>query len=429
MKRALVLGLLIALASLHAEAKELPLTILSDPPKAQIWEGDQFVGVTGEPVNLSQDPHQLTLKLPNHQDVDVSLTGADIDDGVYPKAGPLKLPPLGAAQALRDLLAYHPWRVGVVLGLLGLTVGLVRHGSRMKQRQNALDRLRGGNDEEGSEQRSLIMETLGDYRVVSSLGRGGMAEVYLAVPEASLDPSQGVAIKVLNREMRDRPDLVERFEREVMISQELTHPGIVGVKGHGWHNGRLYLIMELVEGKELRELLPTLDPARIPDILSQLMQAVDFAHGRGIFHRDLKPENVMVTSTGRVKVMDFGLGRAVDSQTLTQAGSAMGTPRYIAPETVASAAGEDAADQYSLGVMAFEMLVGRPPFESDEVLYLLYCHGNVEPPRPSSLAPYLSPEIDEVLLRMLEKDPRARFRTVEEARARLLGALREFTGP
>lgn len=425
--RQLKLGvLLLALMSGAGTARELPLIIVTDPPRAQIWESGQFVGESGQPIQLSQNPHQLTLKLPNHSDLPLSVDATLLKHGRIPVSGALKMTPTTYVQAGRDLLENHLLLVLSVAVGLALGGWFLARGSKLRRRQDALETLV-SIKLDGIEARSLIMEKLGNYRIVSPLGKGGMAEVYLGVPNDSLDPGQGVAIKVLNREMRDRSDLVERFEREVMISQELTHPGIVGVKGHGWHHGRLYLIMELVEGKELRELLP-LEPSRIPDILSQLMQAVDFAHGRGIFHRDLKPENVMITSGGRVKVMDFGLGRAVDSQTLTQAGSAMGTPRYIAPETVAGMTGEDPADQYSLGVMAFEMLVGRPPFESDEVLYLLYCHGNVAPPRPSSLAPHLSPEIDEILLRMLEKDPRARFRTVEEARVRLIEAIEGLGG-
>ena len=193
--------------------------------------------------------------------------------------------------------------------------------------------------------------------------------------------------------------------------------------GLAWE--RLYLVMEMVEGVQLRKVVPELaaDRTRAMNLLAQLMDAVNYAHQRGVAHRDLKPENVMLTKSGRIKVMDFGLARAIDSQTLTQVGSTMGTPKYMAPEMVASASADDRADQYALGIMAYEILTGRLPFDSDEVLYLLYCHANQQPPAPSSVCPDLDEEVDRVLLRMLSKTPRERFRDVEAAKLALQKAL------
>ena len=403
-----------------ALGEEAEHTFHSFPP-ALVYEADRFLGRTGEPIKLNKDPHTLTLRQENHARLDVQLLGQDLAGGRQPKKGEFELEPDNALVGLRDSLMYRPGRSSAIALVVLLLLAAAR---RMLSSHRRHQVLLGMVSSEGGEHRSLIMEQVGEYRVVSLLGQGGMAEVYLAVPRQTLAMESAVALKVLNREMRDRSELAERFTREVTISQELSHPGIVQIHGWGWHNGRMYLAMEYLEGRELRQLLPELakDRQTLKDVLSQLFQAVDYAHQRGVAHRDLKPENVMVTEAGRVKVMDFGLARAVDSQTLTQAGSSMGTPRYIAPETVAGQTGDDRADQYALGIMAFEMLVGRAPFESDEVLYLLYCHGNVEPPAPSSLAD-LPVALDAPILRMLAKDPRARFRTVEEARVQLLAAL------
>lgn len=409
-----------------AAADDHDVVIRSFPPHASIAEGPTFLGKTGQPIRLDQNPHQLTLSLEGHQPVNISLTGPDVEAGIYPANGEIVLAPLSTAWAIRDELSYRRWRVALVVSVLLGGLYARSRWSSLRKRQDVLESLTG--DGKSGELRSLIMEQVGGYRVISTLGQGGMAEVYQAVPNDTLNKDEAVAIKVLNREMRDRPDLVARFEREVLISEELTHPGIVQVRSWGWHQSRLYLVMELIEGQELRQLMPRLkgDKERLKNLLSQLMVAVDHAHQRGISHRDLKPENVMVTPGERVKVMDFGLARAMDSRTLTQAGSAMGTPRYIAPETVAGRGGDDLADQYTLGIMAFEMLTGRPPFDSDEVLHLLFCHGNVEPPAPSSLNPAVPASLDQAILRMLEKDPRERFRTVEDARVAVLEALEEM---
>jgi serine/threonine protein kinase len=277
----------------------------------------------------------------------------------------------------------------------------------------------------GSGQRSLILQQIGNYRVLSMLGEGGMAEVYSAVPIETMDIKAAVAIKVINKESREKGASMDRFQREIEVSQGLNHPGIVEVKEWGWHGDRLYLAMELVEGQELRELLPDIrrDWGKIGDILSQLMVAVNFAHQQGVYHRDLKPENVMITSDGKVKVMDFGLAKTIDSKTLTKTGTCMGTPKYIAPEAISGKDVDDRADQYTLGVMAYEMIVGQVPFDGDEVFHLLYSHAALPPPPPSMVVEGMPQAIDDVLLRMLSKIPEERYRDVEEARVELLKAL------
>ena len=394
------------------------------PPGAQIFDyGAKYLGRSGEPISLTPGNHTLTLRLENHEDKSFTLGGLDIGKGRYPESGSLALRPLTFRQSIENALRYR-WQL-ILPGILMLALAValaVRYSRRLKRHESLLESLVDHGQIESS---SMIAHLIGSYRVLSHLGKGGMADVYLGVPKDSLDTKAAVAIKVINRDLRDQSEFVDRFQREIVVSQGLAHSGIVEVIEWGWHGDRLYLVMELVEGRQLREVLPELtdDLIRATDLLSQLMQAVEYAHQRGVAHRDLKPENVMVTPGGRIKVMDFGLARAVDSRTLTQVGSTLGTPKYMAPEMISASSGDDRADQYSLGVMAYEILAGRLPFDSDELLFLLYCHANQEPPVPSSVRPSLNEAVDEVLMRMLRKGPRERYRDVEEARMALLKAL------
>lgn len=402
----------------HAQNGQADFVVETFPPGAEIFDyGAKYLGRSGEPITLSPGNHNLILRLDGHADTSVTVGGMDVSKGRYPGSGALSLPPLSVRQALLDWLTYRWHYLLAATGLL-LAVGRgVRQQRRLSRKQHVLESLVQPGE---GESRSLVRQQVGGYRVLSHLGGGGMADVYLGVPKDSLDSGSTVAIKVINSELRDQPEFVERFQREIVVSQGLAHPGIVEVREWGWHGDRLYLAMELVEGQQLRKLLPALvgDRERSLDVLSQLMKAVDYAHQRGVYHRDLKPENVMITSAGQVKVMDFGLARAVDSRTLTLPGTTMGSPKYIAPEMISGEGGDDRADQYALGVMAYEMLTGQLPFVSDEVLFLLYSHATLDPP-----APGLGQQVDEVLLRMLRKVPRERYRDVEEARMALLASL------
>ena len=419
---ALLIGPLLSLAA--AADSPANFVIETYPPGAQIFDyGSKYLGRSGEPIRLSPGNHTLTLRLANHEEKSFTIGGLDIGKGRYPESGRLTLRPLTYVQAAKNTLKYR-WKFllsGTLLLGFTATWGL-RYVRRQKHQQRLLDSLV---DQSQAEVRSMISHQVGSYRILSHLGKGGMADVYLGVPKDSLDSKAAVAIKLINKELRDQTEFVDRFQREIVVSQGLAHPGIVEVLEWGWHGDRLYLVMELVEGRQLREVLPELtnDTERSMEFLSQLMKAVEYAHQRGVAHRDLKPENVMVTTGDRIKIMDFGLARAVDSRTLTQVGSTLGTPKYMAPEMISASSGDDRADQYALGVMAYEILVGQLPFDSDELLYLLYCHANQEPPRPSSVRPSLPEAVDDVLLRMLRKGPRERFRDVEEARMALLAAV------
>lgn len=252
-------------------------------------------------------------------------------------------------------------------------------------------------------------ETLGPWRLLDVLGRGGMATVYRAVPEATLDAGEAVAVKVMKPEYSER----ERFLREYRVTRDLSHLGIVRVVDGGvTDEGVLYIAMELIEGQPLEELIP---PGGLPvsEALSHfhsLLDALAYAHARGIVHRDLKPRNVMITRKGRVKLMDFGLARGADLSKITDTGTLMGTPAYVAPEQIAGGRELDArTDQYALGVMLFELVTGRRPFESPQPMAVLMAHLKESPPSPREFRPDLPATVEAVILRLLAKAPEDRY--------------------
>ncbi len=229
-------------------------------------------------------------------------------------------------------------------------------------------------------------QRVGSYEIVRMLARGGMAVVYL-VRQPALD--REVVLKRLDLE-RDDPTLAQRFVREARLAAALDHPNIVTLFDFFEHDGVPYIAMEYVNGGSLRSLVGTLDLPQVLGVLEGTLAGLAHAERRGIAHRDLKPENVLVTRRGNVKIADFGIARAYNalSQRLTVTGKAMGTPVYMAPEQAMDDAIGPQTDLYALGVIVYELLTGRPPFESDSPMGVLYCHVHKPPPPlPASLPP------------------------------------------
>jgi eukaryotic-like serine/threonine-protein kinase len=262
----------------------------------------------------------------------------------------------------------------------------------------------------------------GRYRLLRRIGSGGMADVWLA-EDSHLQ--RRVALKVLHRRFAQDREFVERFRREAESAAGLQHPNVVAVFDRGDVDGTYYIAMQLVEGRSLKDLIDQgLTPAQAVALIRQVLEAAGFAHRHGIVHRDLKPQNVLVDDEGKVTVTDFGIARAGASE-ITQAGSVMGTPHYLSPE---QAQGQDVtavSDLYSVGVMLYEALAGRPPFEAESAVAIAMKQVSHTPQRPSSIDPNVSPALDAVTMRALEKDPGQRFQSAEAFIAALDAALRD----
>jgi serine/threonine-protein kinase len=262
----------------------------------------------------------------------------------------------------------------------------------------------------------------GRYRVLSKLGGGGMADVWLA-EDAHLQ--RRIALKVLHRRFAQDREFVMRFQREAEAAAGLQHPNIVSVFDRGEWEGTYYIAMQYVDGPTLKQLIDsgiTLEQAVA--VIRQVLQAAGYAHRQGIVHRDLKPQNVIVDPEGKAVVTDFGIARAGVSE-ITQTGSVMGTPHYLSPEQAQGFETTAVSDLYSIGVMLYEALTGRVPFEGESAVAVAMKQVSQMPQRPSSLQPRVSPALDAVVMRALEKDPGQRFQSADAFIAALDQAMRE----
>jgi hypothetical protein len=269
----------------------------------------------------------------------------------------------------------------------------------------------------GVRQSDALPQTIGRYEVLGRLGTGATGLVFLA-----MDPliRRRVAIKTLHVTRSLSPEqwqvVHERFLREAQTAGNIDHPNIVKIYDMGREeSGELYIVMECVEGESLDRILDRerKTPEEVVALLAQVAAAFDVAHACGIVHRDVKPGNLMVTPDGVVKVTDFGIARIASSH-LTQDLRELGTPRYMSPEQVQGLELSGRADLFALGVIAYQLLCGRVPFEGDSHFTLAYQIVHAHPPAASSLAPELPPAVDHVLERMLHKDPARRFATGKE---------------
>src|SRR5258708_1838969 len=244
----------------------------------------------------------------------------------------------------------------------------------------------------------------GRYRILRKLGSGGMANVYLAEDQ---ELGRRVAIKILNDRHAGDEQFVERFRREAKNAAGLTHPNIVSIYDRGEAEGTYYIAMEYLEGRSLKELVVSRGPAPVNvaiEYAKQILSALRFAHRHGIVHRDIKPHNVLVDSDGRVKVTDFGIARAGTSQ-MTEAGSIVGTAQYLSPEQARGTGVDQRSDLYSLGIVLYELVTGKLPFNGDTPVEIAMKHLSQTPELPSSIRPELPHELDLVVMRALAKNP------------------------
>jgi eukaryotic-like serine/threonine-protein kinase len=259
------------------------------------------------------------------------------------------------------------------------------------------------------------------YELNHLIARGGMAEVYRA-HDRLLD--RPVALKVLFSELSIDRSFVERFRREAQAAANLSHPNIVPVFDWGEDTGTYFIVMEFIDGRPLSSILKSSGPLsaeRTADIGSHVAAALGYAHKHKVIHRDVKPGNVLITDEGQVKVTDFGIARALNTEeSLTQTGAVMGTATYFSPEQAEGIGVDTRSDIYSLGVVLFEMVTGRPPFMGDTPVSVASKHVRDHPPAPRELNPSIPPTFEAIILKSMAKDPAHRYQTAEELRADLL---------
>src|SRR4051812_48257576 len=266
---------------------------------------------------------------------------------------------------------------------------------------------------------TLIGTTIdGRYRITGRVARGGMATVYTATDERL---ERTVALKIIHPSQAANAQFVDRFTDEAKTIARLTHPNVVAVYDQGRHLGLPYLVMEYVHGRTLRDLLTqrgTVEPVEACSILEQMLAAIAAAHRAGLVHRDVKPENVLVAEAPSggagnlvdavVKVADFGLARAVEASNVDDSGQLMATVAYVAPELVTDGHADARTDVYSAGIVLFEMLTGKVPYDGGQPVEVAWQHVDNDVPAPSSIVPGLPPVLDDLVARATRRDPGAR---------------------
>jgi eukaryotic-like serine/threonine-protein kinase len=270
----------------------------------------------------------------------------------------------------------------------------------------------------------------GRYELGELIGYGGMAEVHRG---RDVRLGRDVAIKVLRADLARDPSFLNRFRREAQSAAGLNHPSIVSVYDTGEDVGmegtsQPYIVMEFVEGRTLRDILKAegrLPPRRAMEIIADVSAALDFSHRAGLIHRDVKPANVMITQAGAVKVMDFGIARAVadNSSTVTQTANVIGTAQYLSPEQARGESVDARSDVYSTGCLLYELVTGAPPFQGDSPVAVAYQHVRENPTAPSSRVPGLPRAIDSIVMKALAKNPLNRYQSAGEMRSDLQRAL------
>lgn len=432
--------------------KPTHVIIKTDPPAANVFvlfpsnlSGKDFMGTSDKMLVIpdrefdSATPYNFYFKQPYYKEQRKQIAFAEfseVPDGApyYPPSGAIKITPIipvisqvllytiaDGYRAARSLIAAI---IIVIISTIIIYIGKkILRDLEVKKRNIRWDALitRFG------EKDPWFNKQIGDYLTIAKIGAGGMATVYMAVPKETRDEKNAVAIKVMQIDMMDNKEYTVRFKREMHITSSLIHPNILKILDYGDSDGLLYIIMELVRGKRLTDEIPDggMTVKKFMGYFRPLLSALEYAHDKGIVHRDLKPQNIMLNEDGRLIVMDFGLAREENSSTVTASGAAIGTPAYMSPEQASGKPFDARTDQYSLGIMAFQMLAGQLPFYDDNTVQLMLKHLMEPPPPLSQYRKDLPEELGRVIQRMLEKEPDDRYPSLREAHHALENIVKE----
>jgi len=276
-------------------------------------------------------------------------------------------------------------------------------------------------------------EKIGNFRIVETIGKGAMGVVYRAIDEQ--DGSQ-VALKVFYPDTQLSPDqqtdLLRRFEKEAEILKAIKHENVVGYREFGRIDGKEYLAMEFLEGQNLKELIEmgvTFTVEEVVDIAMQALSGLCACHEQGIIHRDIKPANIIKLPNGVVKLTDFGIARILTEATISRTGTVVGTPNYMSPEQIKGEELSPASDLFSLGVVLYELLTKRKPFDADTITSIMYNVVNLEPPPLSFYNPELPPALEIVLKKALAKNPSERYSTARSFQKDLMAVIDKLPLP
>ncbi len=271
------------------------------------------------------------------------------------------------------------------------------------------------------------------YRLLNPLGSGGMAVVYKATDEML---ERTVAIKILREDYTNDSDFREQFKQEAKAAANLSHPNIVTVYDFGFNDDQIFIVIEFIDGKDLKSLIRETKPFKVEDAVGLIAQAcagIGYAHRAGLVHCDVKPHNMLISKDFRLKVTDFGIARALATIHPDEKSEIVwGSPHYFSPEQAAGQAPSPASDVYSLGVILYEMLTGQLPFEASDATELAKMHRTEPPPPPRKINPLIPKPLEEITLKVLSKEPSSRYRTADQLGRVLLsfGSINEEkTGP
>jgi hypothetical protein len=405
------------------------LEIVSQPGGASVYLDDELVGATDPEwgrlvrTGVPAGRHRIRLALAGYQDLEDEVEVQPGGPGDFRR----RLTPVDGSVDRRLVLFG-----ALALVLLGLTAWALRRPPAAPA-TGTPGRLRGfdsvptparatppGFGSPGVVRDAEGVDHFGEYRLLEPLGRGGMASVYKVERRGEV-----CALKRPLPIFLEEPEFLERFLREAEIGRTLHHPNIIRILERGEVEGVPYLTMELLAGETVQARLKrqgTLPPLEATEIVTQVAEALDYAHSKGVVHRDLKPSNVMVLADGTVKVMDFGIARGRRFEGLTVTGAFLGSPEYVAPETIEGENADARSDLYSLGVLFYEALTGSRPFVADTPFAVLRKHLTDVPTPPTLHRPGLPPDLERIVLRLLAKRPEQRYPAAEE----LVLELRDF---